>query len=164
MKKLTCLDIEIAVANFFNPRLNIIVPNVSWGLFLHECDMLVLTKSGYAYEIEIKTDKYDLIKDSKKKHGHFNIKLSRLYFAIPDYLSDYISHIPERAGILIVSEGGFVELKRKPEIKNEYRFTDKERLKLAELGTMRIWNLKRIVSNIKNENCNLRNNTGNNKT
>jgi len=164
MKKLTCLDIEIAVANFFNPRLNIIVPNVSWGLFLHECDMLVLTKSGYAYEIEIKTDKYDLIKDSKKKHGHFNIKLSRLYFAIPDYLSDYISHIPERAGILIVSEGGFVELKRKPEIKNEYRFTDKERLKLAELGTMRIWNLKRIVRNIKNENCNLRNNTGNNKT
>jgi hypothetical protein len=164
MKKLNCLDIEVAIANFFSPRLNIIVPNVSWGLFLHECDMLVLTKSGYASEIEIKVDKYDLIRDSKKKHGHRNIKLSILYFAIPSYLSDYISYIPERAGILIVSEGGFVELKRKPEIKNEYRFTDKERLKLAELGTMRIWNLKRIIRNLKNENSNFRNNSGNNKT
>lgn len=164
MKKLNCLDIENAIANFFNPRLNIIVPNVSWGLFLHECDILVLTKSGYAYEIEIKTDKYDLIKDSKKKHGHWNIKLSRLYFAIPDYLREYTQHIPERAGILIVSEGGFVELKRKPEIKNEYKFTREERLKLAELGTMRIWNLKRIIRNLNNENRSLRNNTGNNKT
>jgi hypothetical protein len=163
MKKLNCLDIEIAVADFFNPRLNIIVPNISWGLFLHECDMLVLTKSGYAYEIEIKTDKYDLIKDSKKKHGHFNVKLSRLYFAIPNYLSECIQHIPEHAGILIVSEGGFVELKRQPKIKNEYKFTEQERLKLAELGTMRIWNLKRIIRNLKNENSSLRNNTRNNK-
>ena len=46
--------------NFFNYRANLIVPNISWGLGLHECDLLVLTSSGYATEIEIKVSKADL--------------------------------------------------------------------------------------------------------
>jgi len=42
------LDIEIAVMEYLGTRTNLIVPNVSWGMDLHECDILSLSKAGYA--------------------------------------------------------------------------------------------------------------------
>lgn len=46
--------LQIACARYFNPRKNVIVPNVSWGMALHECDILVMTPAGVAYEVECK--------------------------------------------------------------------------------------------------------------
>jgi hypothetical protein len=144
---MNCIEIEVAVAEYFNPRTNLIVPNVSWGMFLHECDLLVLTPSGYAYEIEIKTSKQDLIKDLDKPHKHDSKKIKKLYFAIPSKLVDCISYIPERAGVIIINE----ETRRCKKIReakvwNNYKFSDSDRYMLARLGSMRIWNLKQKLA------------------
>ena len=77
---ITVSEIELAVAHYFDPRRNIIVPNVWWGMgFNYECDLLVLTKAGYAYEVEIKTTKSDLKADLKKEHGHKSDKIRKLF-------------------------------------------------------------------------------------
>jgi len=155
--KMNSIDIELAVTEYFGVRRNIIVPNVWWGLGLnHECDLLVLTKANCAYEVEIKTSKSDLIKDKKKPHGHFSMIISGLYFAIPSYLEPYIEHIPDKAGILVcdyLKKYGFTEVDgrytvkklRTPKI-DKVRFSDSQRLKLAELGCMRIFDLKKCAN------------------
>lgn len=156
MNKITTTQMEIALARHFNFRQNLIVPNVSWGLYinrtvLHECDLLILTKSNYLWEVEIKVSKSDLIVDKKKIHGHRNCNIKRFYFAIPEYLGNCIEHIPERAGIIIVREdvrlvqGMTVNACRQirdPKIEKGYRLTGQEKLKVAMLGAMRIWSLK----------------------
>ena len=156
------IEIEYACARYFGWREHIIVPNISWGMGLHECDLLVMTKSGCAYEVEIKVSLSDLKKDLKKSHGHglkwpqyyadkfpdvqmneiFQDKIKYLYFAIPEALEKHVGFIPEKAGILLVGEGLFVRLLRKPQDKSKYRFTDVEIHNIARLGTMRIWTLK----------------------
>jgi hypothetical protein len=99
---LKAAEIEIAVARYFHPRVNLVVPNVSWGMGLHECDLLVITRAGYAYEVEIKISKSDLKKDREKRHCHVSSRISRLYFAIPKELENCIDYVPERAGIISV--------------------------------------------------------------
>ena len=96
--KMNTIDIEIAIANHFDYRRNIIVSNVSWGMNIHECDLLVLTKSGYATEVEIKISKSDILRDKNKIHGHIHKKIKKLYFAVPENLRNCVDFIPERAG------------------------------------------------------------------
>ena len=136
---------EIALSRYFNPRKNLIVPNVFWGMFSYEVDLLVVSKSGYATEIEIKVSKQDLIKDKKKRHGHDSYKIKYLYFAIPSYLKDFTEHIPEKAGIIIVSDNYFCQRIRKPRINHQYKFTEQELFKVARLGAIRIWGLKQKI-------------------
>jgi hypothetical protein len=143
-----CLDIECAVMAHFKPYSNIIVPNVSWGLFNHECDLIVATKGGCVYEIEIKTSRQDLIKDKQKRHGHNDSRIAFLYFAIPTKLMPFIEHIPEHAGIIEIAEGGYVEVRRKPMSKSTYRLNEQEMFKLARLGAMRILALKTTVKGL----------------
>lgn len=147
---MNCLDIEIAVMHHFSPRRNIVVPNVYWGMgFSHECDVFVCTPAGVGTEIEIKTNKYDLIKDKAKPHQHSNHKIRRLYFAVPTELMPFIEHIPERAGIIecYVDDLGHHRLRfhRNAKDGGKYKFSDTERLKLAHLGAMRIIDLKRAI-------------------
>jgi len=151
MKKINSLDIECAVADYFSPRVNLIVPNVSWGLIFYEVDLLVVTPSGYCYEVEIKTSRGDLKADLLKRHGHRSKKMRRLYFAIPDYMQKDVEFIPARAGVLVVSTASNCQRLpckciRDPENNAEARkLSDAERFQVARLGTMRIWTLKNIV-------------------
>jgi len=140
----TCPEIEAAVVKYFDPRRCCIVPNVWWGLDLnHECDLFVLTKAGYAYEVEIKVSRVDIKADLKKRFGHSSKKIRKLYFALPEKLQNCIDLIPERAGILIVGPKGIVKKLREATLNPDVRkLTEKESLKLAHLGTMRIWTLK----------------------
>ena len=155
--KPTTLWMELALVRYFNPRKYLIVPNVSWGLFRRqEVDLLLLTSSNYAWEIEIKVNKADLIKDLMKKHEHKNAMISRTYFAIPTSLMEFKDSIPWDAGILEVEEKGYygrfrVIEHRKPTIKHDYKFTDQERYKLARLGALRIWTLKKRLHKIKSK-------------
>lgn len=154
LTKLTTLDMELAVSDFLNYRVNLIVPNISWGFGLHECDLLVITKSNCLWEVEIKISKADLIKDKKKYHRHRNDKISRLYFAVPDYLESETEHIPDKAGIIIVSIcNGYYDCKllRKPKINGIYKISDSERSRLAHLGCMRLWRLKQKLGNALKE-------------
>jgi hypothetical protein len=129
---------------------NIIVPNVSWGLIGYEADLLVMTKSRFLYEIEIKVSKSDLIRDGKKKHNHNDPKISKLFFAVPSKLYNSIFggdnfldclYFPSHAGILVVDSVGWVKEKRVSSNHYNYKLTDSEAFQLARLGTMRIWTL-----------------------
>ena len=135
-------QVEMAVARYLNFRRNLIVPNVYWGLFHYELDLFVLTPSNKGWEIEIKVSKNDIMHDKKKAHGHYNAKISRLYFAIPTKLRHHIDHIPERAGVLSVNGLGQVRKVREAKVTGKYTFTPEERLKTMELCCMRVWKLK----------------------
>lgn len=78
------------------------------GLGLHECDLLILSGFGYATEIEIKTNKYDLLKDKEKKHNHISGLIKKIYFAIPEKveLNFALTNIPKRAGLIVINKKG----------------------------------------------------------
>ena len=148
--KLHAGHIEVAVARLFNPRVHLIVPNVSWGWDLrHEADMIVVTQANKVTEVEIKVSLSDLKADFKKRNGHKSLKIGRLYYAFPvEMLEKALPLIPAECGIITVRQT------TGDPVANFYRIvkynklikpiTELQRLKLAELGCMRIWSLKEI--------------------
>ena len=152
----TTQEIEIAVAHHFNPRVNLVVPNVSWGMFVHECDLLVMTRAGYCYEVEIKVSRSDLMRDKLKPHGHNHRLLKRLYFAIPDKLLRDAEHIPARAGILVVvgvdhEPGWAVRVEREADDQECRPLSDHERYQVARLGALRVFGLKQSIVRLQQE-------------
>ncbi len=149
MNNYKTIDIECALASFFDPRRNLIVPNVWWGMGLnHECDLMVMTRTGYVYEIEIKISKADLIRDLKKPHAHGDDRIRKLYFCVPASLfNECQGLIPEPAGIIIFHEAGdshcYCHKKREAKTTRARPLDREEREKLYQLAAMRIWILKR---------------------
>jgi hypothetical protein len=179
---ITINEIEIAVAKHYGTRQNIIVPNISWGFSwndkwgwhsMHECDVFVIKKTGYAVEIEIKRSKSDLLNDFKKRHKHESTKIRELFYAIPEEnLDEWSKLIPKHAGIITYEKyeeeiwdkkkkqwsgkTKWVTLARRKRNatpnKDAIKLTIEEQLKIAKLGTMRIWNLKeKMVKNEQNK-------------
>lgn len=154
MSSLTAQDIEIAVANHFDYRRNLIVPNVHWGLGLsYECDLVVLRPSNWGFEVEIKISRSDIKADLRKFHKH-DCKLFReLYFAVPAALADD-ANIPVRAGILSVSPDDYgrlrVETVRPAERRRDAtKWEPRYRTALYRLAAMRTWTLKQHLSNTR---------------
>ena len=151
------IDIEIAVMEYIGIRQHLIVPNVSWGLGLHECDILSLSKTGYATEIEIKVSKHDLLKDNEKRHGHHNNKIAEFYFAVPESLKLIaLANIPERAGLFVAKKDldGTIYVKViKSCLRNKdaVKWNEIDRYKLARLGTLRILGLKQKIRKLQNQ-------------
>lgn len=144
-------EIEIAIAYKFGIRQNIIVPNISWGANIHECDIFIMKPSGYCVEVEIKRSKADLVADKKKGHGHRSKMIKELYFAIPtDCYDDWLSLIPDNAGILTYErwyDNVVTHYERlAPANKEARKLTENERLNIARLGCMRIWSLKKRLN------------------
>ena len=151
---------EIAIAKYFGIRKHIIVPNLSWGFFNHECDLFLVRKSGYGFEIEIKRTKYDMLADFKKYHQHIDRqnRIVQLFYAFPlELLPKVEEFVPQQCGIITVEKYMFDneyigcvriyrDAKRKTGAK---KLTQKEQLKIAKLGTMRIWTLKEKLNNLK---------------
>ena len=154
---MTIEDIEIAVAKHWNIRVFVIVPNASWGAGVHECDLLILSSSGYLTEIEIKTTKADLVKDLKKEHQHRSDKIKQLYYALPDRVlnaNETKKLIPARAGILRIwkSEYGNYNcgMEREATInKIAEPLSEVERFQIARLGAMRVWDLKERIQKVR---------------
>ena len=162
MKKyITTLEMELVLMREFDVRQNIIVPNVSFGIrinnkYLHECDLLILSNSNYATEIEIKISKSDLLQDKKKTHKHDHIAIKNFYYAVPEFLEDIaLKNIPENAGLIVITEAKhFVANQRylhativkKPKArKDAYKWQTENILKLTRLGCMRIYGLKKKI-------------------
>jgi hypothetical protein len=126
----------------------VIVPNVSWGLFSYELDLVVLNNNSfYAYEVEIKVSRGDIKRDLLKRHGHDSYKngnaIKDLYFAIPEKLKNCVELIPERAGVLVVdTEGKVTKLRNPVSNKAAHKWSLEQAFKLARLGTLRIPGLK----------------------
>jgi hypothetical protein len=131
----------------------------------HECDLLVVTKSGYCYEIEIKVSLADLKKDAEKRHGHRDSRIKKLYFSVPEKLLDKgMPFIPDHAGIITVGPAektNYIyllndELRykcktiREPQAFPAQPLSQTDRFQVARLGTMRIWSLKyKIIKQAK---------------
>jgi len=147
----TTLEIEVRVARYMDICTNTIVPNISWGLGIHECDLMVVSSAGYVTEIEIKVSKSDLLAESKKKHSHDDPRIKNFYFAVPSDLADFaLEHIPERAGLIIVSKDGQVRTMKSPVHNHKAeKLTPEEHLKVARLGSMRMWGLKEKIIKYK---------------
>jgi len=150
-KVVSLVEMEESIARLFGIRINIIVPNISWGLGgMHECDLLIVRPSGYAIEVEIKRSKSDLKADFKKKHDHSDKRIQKFYYALPEeLLASCIELIPDRCGIITVSKlRGGVQAKIHRDIKAGTcrKLTDAEMFKVAKLGVMRVWNLKRKLA------------------
>ena len=166
------IEMEIALMEYFNFRIGPIITNVSADSFLvnHECDILRLSASGYATEVEIKISKADLLADKKKKHSHIDPRIKDFYFAVPKELEEFaLSNIPDRAGLLVIRKikidyvnivKGFhtveeyrVEKVRKCEkCKNPVKWSDKTINNLNRLGSMRIHTLKKKIFALSKEN------------
>lgn len=165
MTKITTPEMECALAAFFDSRVNLIVPNVHWGLEMHECDLLMVSKAGYCTEIEIKISRADLKNDAKKRHGYYSNRIKYLYFAIPTYLEHCIEFVPARASIVTVRPGTHTEkigsrtytwsprckIIRRPQPNKATKMTDAERYKVARLGPLRIWLLKRKLITLQHQ-------------
>jgi len=144
--------VERTVARHFDIRQNVIVPNVYWGIGLsYEADVVVLRPSGYAVEVEIKVSASDIKADLKKSHCHDSKLFKELWFAVPECLEAH-PDIPARAGVLSIVKveasswylsGYKVKRVRSPETnKTAVKWSDRKRLSLCRLATMRCWDLK----------------------
>lgn len=147
-----CIEqIEIAIAKFFNIRQNLIVCNVSWGLLSHEADMIIMSKSGFLTEIEIKRSLSDLKADFKKKHDHSDQLISHLYYAVPESICNQcialIKEHQREAGCLVYNERGRISIvTNAPKLCSTHRkLFIEEQYQLARLGNLRAWSLKEKV-------------------
>jgi len=166
-ERITTIEMEECLARYFNYRKNVIVPNVSWGFYIHECDLLVMTKAGYLSEVEIKISKADLKKDQNKNHQHNDShnRIKELWFAIPEYLQDSIDLIPGRAGVIIVSKYWAksyywqgeklittARTLRQAKVNHKAeKLYGNEKFILARLGALRIWSLKKKLIENRNK-------------
>lgn len=149
--KLTVDEIQLALYNsgIWNKRQDIFVPNLSWGLLNHEADLVILTKSGYLTEVEIKRSWEDFKADFKKEHEHKDEHVYRFYYCIPESIKDkVISFLEERyelicPSVLCYTEEGEIKITPGgwPNTGGRRLFIE-EQLTVARLGCMRIWNLK----------------------
>lgn len=147
-------------------RVDLWIPNVSWGFFnTHEADLIQVTKSGYMTEYEIKRSYSDFLADFKKHTNHFENKVLRLYYVVPESIGDkcleflknhewvspygnIIGKVP--CGLITYNESGFMNYrlyatdlnKFTGRNMNEYKIFLEEKFKLASLGCMRFWSDK----------------------
>jgi len=147
--KLNAADVEVAVARYLGARVNIIVPNVFWGLGLnYECDLFSVSPSGYATEVEIKVSRSDIKADLKKWQAHRSKLIRRFFFAVPEYLSDD-DNIPKDCGLISVDKNLQCKALRPPRVNKESRrLRDGEIHHLLHMGCMRIWGLKESNSRL----------------
>lgn len=153
---LTIDEIELAIVNsrIFNKRTDIFVPNVSWGLLNHEADMVIMTKSGYLTEIEIKRSWEDFKADFKKDHEHKDERVYKFYYCVPSSIKEKVIELLKTKdkfpAVLSYSEEGIVtDLKVGfPNTNRGRKLFLEEQLTIARLGCMRVWNLKQKLVDI----------------
>ncbi|MFW6246844.1 MAG: hypothetical protein ACOC22_01565 [bacterium] len=162
-KPVTTIEMEVAISKMFGIRKHIIVPNLSWGLALHECDLFVMRKSGYAVEVEIKRTFSDFKKDFEKRHRHIDRqnRIVEFYYAFPEELYDRCKDlVPEQAGVILCRSS--LDYKKRFKVKSYIKkkakrsstaraLTEKEQHQVTRLAALRIWSLKeRIARNERN--------------
>jgi len=150
------IDLEIALLIYFNFTRSLIVTNVTTtsGLVMFEADMIVLSQNGYAHGLELKVSKSDLRAEFKKsQYGgrgveYYYKRFKYFSFAMPIELKEEaLKLVPEIFGLYFV-DGSSVTRYRNPKFLNNYKWSDKERYRLARLGAMRIFSLKNNISTL----------------
>ena len=82
--KLTIQEIEeMIISNEVSLRNEIAIPNLSWGMLPYEADLVVINKTGYMREYEIKRSLQDLKADFKKKCYHNAEQVYQFFYVLP---------------------------------------------------------------------------------
>ena len=101
-------EITKSPGGIFSRRKYICLPNAYWGLgFQHEIDLLVISSSGLAYEIEIKISVVDFRNDKDKRkwqpHSNDMAKLAGFFYVLPKDIYDKVKdEIPEEHGVIVL--------------------------------------------------------------
>lgn len=150
--KLSVKEIEDAIILHLTSgiRSNLIVPNVSWGMGInYEADLVVVSKSGYATEYEIKRSYSDFIADfAKDEEAHKAPWVYQFFYVLPLSIKDKVEVFIENArieppAIFFYDEAGrFVRNKGVSYRKGGRKMFIEEQLKIAKLGVMRYWSLR----------------------
>lgn len=146
---LTVQDIQLALYNskIWNTRTDIFVTNLSWGLLDYEADFVVLNKSGYLTEVEIKRTWSDFLADFKKEHTHNDSRIYHFFYCLPiSFKEKAIELLTEKFGnripaILLYDEDGKITRAGGISQRGGRKLFIEEQLTLSRLGTMRFWNL-----------------------
>lgn len=159
-------DIEYAIQFRYDIRTHLVIPNAYWGAgFSYEIDVLVVRKTGYCLEFEIKQSFADFKNDFKKYKWQthringtmkLNDFIKEFYYVFPAELwfkreGDIIKLLPEFAGVIIVFNQGEnkiprTELKRKAKQNTSAKpMNDKQMHNVARLGMIRYWSLARKI-------------------
>ena len=163
----------------FNVRQNIVVPNVSWGLLSYEADFVSVSKSGYMTEVEIKRSWSDFRKDFTKKHLHNDIRSSYFFYCVPKSIREKVEDalyiyeekngkrqivglndgVPSNVGLITYDnhdhQGNVIDwvaidfITMGGQRRWARKLTDREMLKLAHLGCMRVWDLKQKIAKLQ---------------
>jgi hypothetical protein len=157
MTNIKTIDIELAILKKFKYQQNYIVPNITnqMNLLRFECDMLVISKSGFATGFEIKVSKGDLKADLKKQHfgnEKYYKKFKSFYYAVPKELEEIaLEIIPDFCGLYVFevlkNKYSFKEVKKSIKI-SAYKWPENEIFEVLRLGTMRIFSLKNKIREI----------------
>ena len=150
--------IEVELLKHFDFTQNLVVNNVTTRsrLVNFETDLLVLSKSGYAHGVEIKVSKSDFKNDFKKPHiktldmERYFKNLKFFSYAFPSKLLEFAQkNVDERFGLYSISyhetydsKWYEVDMVRKPKMLFNKKWSDRDRMHLAHLGCMRIFNSK----------------------
>lgn len=161
-------ELEIIIALHFDYRRNLIIPNVSWGFRGRnfETDLVVMTPSGYIYDVELKVSISDLRRDKRKlkwQQRKYQNDYRKTWFAMPAELLkiNVYEHIPEFAGVIkVITTTDFqgqvyrYALVERPAAINKKakRLTVLEQYQLARLGSLRVWSLKRTIREMEKAN------------
>lgn len=123
----------------------VVVPNVSWGLFPWEADLIVARKSRYLVEIETKISMADWKADfAKGKFGlrEFADMVREFWYCAPERLAARWTELPlpEFAGVIAITEDDKIKILRPAKTRKTARkLTDKEILQIARLGAIKAW-------------------------
>ncbi len=170
---------KLAHTDTFNLRRNIVVPNVSWGLLYYEADFVSMSRTGYLTEVEIKRSWQDFQKDFQKSHHHDDPRISFFYYCVPLSICDKVmdalyvmeeingrkkitgmkENVPMNTGLICYdnhdwqgNECDYVSIIFKTAAgrrKTARKLNESEKIKLAHLGCMRIWDLYEKISKLQ---------------
>ena len=165
--KLTIQQIHLALrdSGLWNKRTDIMIPNLSWGLLPYEADFVVVSKSGYLTEVEIKRSWEDFKADFKKNHNHDAEQVYYFYYCVPvsivgkvkEFLMEKYGerHFIGAPAVLWYDENGRIRTlvddnqrcfgshyacSVSPNVKHRKLFLE-EQLTVARLGQLRYWSL-----------------------
>lgn len=131
---MTSKEISNQVQKYFYEKGNILQICGYSGMNFFNPDILIITKSKLAIDIEVKISRADFKADFKKstKHLYLKDKLGKesyFYFAVPKGLVS-VDEIPSYSGLIYV-DGGNVEIIKKAPILSKQKVDDSIILSIA---------------------------------
>jgi hypothetical protein len=124
-----------------------VVPNISWGMFQWETDLLILHKNLFLSEVEIKISMSDFRADTEKDkfgkylHRHQEM-IRRFFYAAPKKLAMKMVSMTDYGVIGIDEDSSRIEiLKRATPNKLARKMKDSECITILRLAALKAWDL-----------------------